>query len=119
VPRVAGPAQYRLTGSSAFEHVFHAGRRREGNYLQVVFAPARAEIGRVGYVIGRKALSRAVDRNRIRRMLRPIVHAARWRLEGYDVIVRLKKASTRAEFPVIAAEAQRLLEAMPVRGSES
>lgn len=113
MPRLGGPAQYRLTGRGAFESVFETGRRREGTYLQVVYAPARATPGRVGYVIGRKALSRAVDRNRIRRMLRPIVHAARPRLEVYDVIVRLKKACTRAEFDAVAGEARRLIESLP------
>ena len=110
---LARPTQYRLTGPGAFDAVFQAGRRREGRYLQLVFAPARTAPGRVGYVIGRKALSRAVDRNRVRRMLRPIVHAARPRLEAYDVILRLKKACTRAEFDAVAGEARHLLESLP------
>lgn len=71
--------------------------------------PARAAPGRVGYVIGRKPLPRAVDRNRIRRMLRPIVQAARPSIEVYDIIVRLKKACARSEFRSIADEGRRLI----------
>ena len=89
--------------------MFKAGRRREGAYLQLVYAPARGVPGRVGYVLGKKALPLAVDRNRVRRMLREIVRAARPRLAGYDLIVRLKRGCPRAQFRAIAGEAEALL----------
>jgi ribonuclease P protein component len=59
-------SRYRLRGTGAFEAVFAAGRRLDGCYLQLVAAPAAQSIGRIGYVIGRKAMPRAVDRNRLR-----------------------------------------------------
>ncbi len=96
--------------------MFQTGRRREGTYLQLVYAPARAAPGRVGYVIGKKALPLAVDRNRVRRMLRPVVQAARPAIEAYDVIVRLKKGCPRSTFPVLPREAARLLASLPDSG---
>jgi ribonuclease P protein component len=68
--------------------------------------------GRVGFVIGKKALPLAVDRNRVRRMLREAVRAARPGIEGHDVILRLKRGCPRHEFRLIAAEAARLLAAL-------
>jgi ribonuclease P protein component len=44
--------------------------------------------GRVGFVVGRKALPRAVDRNRFKRKLREVLRRARPDLEGYDLVVR-------------------------------
>ena len=70
-------------------------------------------------MIGRKALPRAVDRNRIRRMLRPIVQAARPGIEPYDIVVRLRKTCARNEFGSVAAEAQRLLATLPRREGAS
>ncbi len=96
--------------------MFRTGQRREGAYLQLAFAPACVAPGRVGFVIGKKALPLAVDRNRVRRMLRPVVQAARPRIEAYDLIVRLKKGCPRTTFPVLALEAARLLAALPERG---
>ena len=52
---------------------------------------------------------RAVDRNRIRRKLREVVRALRPALASYDVILRVKRARTRAEQDAAAHEAQRLL----------
>jgi ribonuclease P protein component len=80
----------------------------EGSYLQLIVAPA-AGIGRTGFVIGRKTLARAVDRNRIRRKLREVLRARRTALRGYDIIVRVKRAANRAEQDAATAEAGRLL----------
>ena len=110
----AGAARYRLTGVGTFEALFRRGKRREGRYLQLVYAPTLADVGRVGYVIGRKTLSRAVDRNRVKRMLRHVVQAARPRIEVYDLIVRLKKTCPRSEFRRVADEAGLLLASLPV-----
>ena len=106
---VPGSRRFRLTGPGAFETLFRSGRRREGAYLQIVSVAAARECGRAGFVIGRKALPLAVDRNRVRRMLRVVLRNARPAIDGYDVIVRLKRGAPRALFPAIVAEAARLL----------
>lgn len=105
-------AAYRLTGQGAFEAVFSQGRRIDGRYLQLVAAPARAGRGRTGYVIGRKVLARAVDRNRLRRRLREVLRALRPALAAYDVIVRVKRATNRVEQDAAVAEAARLLDSL-------
>ena len=86
---------YRLTGQGAFDAVFRAGRRVDGAYVQIIVAPTAAARGRTGYVIGRKVLARAVDRNRIRRKLREVVRAHRAALAAFDVIIRVKRAANR------------------------
>ena len=103
---------FRLTGPGAFEALFRDGRRSEGRHVQVVAAAAARTPGRVGYVIGRKTLPRAVDRNRLRRCLRETVRALRPSIIGFDVIVRVKRAGNRAEIDAAIAEAGRLLAAL-------
>ena len=103
----------RLTGTGAFEALFRAGRRSEGEFLQLVVAPAARACGRVGYVIGSKALPRAVDRNRVRRMLRVVLRECKPLIDGLDVIVRVKRPVARSEFARIVAEARRMLAGLP------
>ena len=110
--RLRGSRRYRLTGEGAFDAVFRTGRRREGRFLQMISTGAARDCGRAGIVIGRKTLSRAVDRNRVRRMLRVRLADARPAIERYDVVLRLKKATPRAEFHLIADEAAHLLSAL-------
>jgi len=51
----------------------------------------------VGYVIGRRSIPLAVDRNRLRRRLREAVRAARPAVLAYDVILRVRVAVPRGE----------------------
>jgi len=104
-----GARRYRLTGTGAFEAMFRFGRRREADFVQLLWMPARRVPGRAGFVIGRKALPRAVDRNRVRRLFREALRMARPAVEAFDVILRLKRGCPPARFRVVAAEAAQLL----------
>jgi ribonuclease P protein component len=97
----------------AFEEVFRTGRRSEGEFLQLVSVPAARSCGRVGFVIGSKTLPRAVDRNRVRRMLRVVLREERPAIGRLDLIVRVKRPAPRSEFARIVAEARRMLAALP------
>jgi ribonuclease P protein component len=102
----------RLTGRGAYDTLFATGRRRDGVYLQLLSLPARFACGRAGYAIPKKLLPLAVDRNRVRRVLREAVRAARPPVLGFDVILRLKRACPRAEQRRLAREARSLLAAV-------
>ena len=104
-----------MTGTGAFDALFKAGRRRDGDYVQLVAAPASNRPGRVGLVVPKKALPLAVDRNRVRRMLRDVLRAARPAILDYDVILRLKRGCPRTEFRRVAEEAARLMGALVAR----
>lgn len=101
--------QYRLTGVGAFEALFRAGRRIEGRYVQLVHTAAARDPGRVGFVVGRKVLPRAVDRNRFKRLVREMLRRARPELLHLDLIVRLKRPLAAAEIGAAATEAGDLL----------
>jgi ribonuclease P protein component len=115
--RQAGERRYRLTGVSAYDALFSTGRRRDGEFVQILFLPARFPLGRAGYAIPKKVLPRAVDRNRIRRVLRETVRAARPSVAAYDVVLRLKRGAPRAEAHRVAADARRLLAGLPDTGT--
>ena len=89
--------------------MFASGRRLDGRFLQLIVAPAARPIGRVGYVIGRKAMPRAVDRNRLRRRLRVLLREARPVIEAFDVVVRVRAAVARADVDAATAEGARLI----------
>jgi len=83
--------------------------------VQLVAVTAAQTPGRIGYVIGRKTLPRAVDRNRLRRRLRETVRAMRPALMSYDVILRVKKVANRMELDAAVSEAAELLQALVAR----
>ena len=64
------PKRHRLS-VAAFNQFFKRGRRRHGTYLTVVYTPHDSFAGAV--VVGKKVYRRAVDRNRLRRQLYPVL----------------------------------------------
>jgi ribonuclease P protein component len=100
---------YRLTGVGAFEAVFRQGRRLDGRYVQLIAAPAQSLPGRAGFVVARKVLRRAIDRNRFKRRVRQFLRESRSGIEGMDVIVRLARPLRRDQIDIAATEAGELL----------
>ena len=78
----------------------------------MIALPATEPGGRIGYVIGARHLPRAVDRNRLRRLLREAWRARREALGGFDIVLRLREVCVAADLPAIAAEAAVLFEAL-------
>jgi ribonuclease P protein component len=91
--------------------LFERGRRIDGRYMQLIVAATQAPQGRgrVGFVISRKALSRAVERNRLRRQIRAMLAAQADVVARFDLIVRVKAPLARANLAAAAAEARVLI----------
>lgn len=92
--------------------MFRSGRRFEGSRLQILAVPTSGATGRVGYVIGKKLLGRAVDRNRLKRMLREAIRGRRPAINAFDIILRLRQPCPAAELAGVATEASTLLDAL-------
>ncbi len=60
-------------------------------------------------MVGRKALPRAVDRNRFKRKVRETLRRARPAIEAYDLIVRLKRPAPGPELDAAADEVAGLI----------
>jgi ribonuclease P protein component len=106
--------RYRLRGAAQFAAVLRGGRRFEGKRLQLIALPAKGPVGRVGYVIASRHLKRAIDRNRLKRMLREAVRARRPAMNAFDIVVRLRAACTPEDVSTAAAEGARLLDQVTV-----
>jgi ribonuclease P protein component len=75
-------------------------------------APAEGAMGRAGYVIGKQQLTRAVDRNRLRRLLREAVRKRRPALDAFDILLRLRRGCLPSGITAVGAEAVVLLDAL-------
>lgn len=71
--------------------------------------PAALPVGRFGLVVGRKALPRATDRNRFKRLVRAAMRDKRAEALAFDVVVRLKGPVKRATVDAAAGEAVQVL----------
>jgi ribonuclease P protein component len=84
------PREYRLTEKRQFDAVLSARtiQLRSGSFR--LYATANNEAGaRLGLIVGKRQLKRAVDRNRVKRMLRETFRLNRAILPAYDIVVQL------------------------------
>jgi ribonuclease P protein component len=103
------PREARLAKRAEFLRVYEQGARIEGRFMTVFFLPSMAGRHRVGITATRKAIGKAHDRNRAKRLLRETFRLSRAELERLDTpsdfvlnarrgILRVKLEKPLAEF---------------------
>jgi ribonuclease P protein component len=95
------PRRARLLKPRDYEEAFASPTRLRDRFFEFVVLPRDAQPARLGLAISRKALPRAVDRNRVKRLVRESFRAQRSALPGADVVVMARSASVAAETKVL------------------
>lgn len=83
--------QYRLTKTDEFSSVFGFKRAIRGKLLMLHYQPRPEGTSgaRLGLVVGKKLLKRAVDRNKVKRVVREQFRLNRATLPVCDIVLRL------------------------------
>ena len=95
---------HRLSGPHAFAAVFAHKCWVNGRLFQVYAKPNGVVQARLGVVVNKRVMPRAVARNYCKRMAREVSRAERNALAGVDLVVRARTSLTRAESARARAE---------------
>ena len=109
------PKEARLLKRADFLWVYEHGKRFEGRFMTVFILPASGETHRVGITATKKAIGKAHDRNRAKRLLRESFRLSRAELDAipikYDWVLNARRSILHgklekplAEFQAIAAK---------------
>lgn len=111
-PRVSQgfPATRRLLSSADFARVFGTGRRRSDAWFTVVAAPGTGAFARLGLAVSRKVSRSAVQRNRIKRVVRESFRKHSADLPVLDIVVMARPGAAACENTVLASSIDALLE---------
>lgn len=84
-PSACLPKSARLLKPPEFRRVYDSGRRYDGRLMSVFVMPNGLDRHRLGITASRKLARRAVDRNRLKRLLREAFRLSGAALEGVEV----------------------------------
>ncbi len=94
----------RLKKKRDFEGVFKKGKAVKGSFLFIKYTKNELGVPRLGFVVSAKIAGKAVERNKIRRILSEAVRTRINSMGGYDIIVFASKGITRASKQDVASD---------------
>lgn len=84
----------RLKKKKEFDDVFQNGKTVNGSFLFIKFKKNNLEVPRFGFIAGLKISKKAVERNRIKRLLSEVVRVELKHIKNnYDIITVVKSAA--------------------------
>ena len=75
--------------------MYREGRRISSGQIQIIFAPGSGATPRIGLAIAKRILPRAVDRNRVKRLVRESFRHQAAELPLLDVVISLRGRKQR------------------------
>ena len=104
------PSIYRLTKPQDFTQIYKKGHHLSSPHLRLSFLKSGQNVTRFGFVVSKKQVSRIVDRNRIKRVLRDAIGKSRVRIPlGYNVVIQARPGTNPRAAPELRWELQELL----------
>ena len=88
--RARFPQRVRLLTPAQFDRTFKQGRRLHQGPLSAALAPNELDHPRIGFALAKKFVRRAVQRNRLKRLLRERFRHAQHGLAAVDLVIFLR-----------------------------
>jgi ribonuclease P protein component len=106
------PPAARLRRAADFAPLRHATGRWQGRHFLLRWSPTSAGMARLGLAVSRKVSKRAVERNRIKRVIRESFRSGRTELPQVDVLVIARSSAAATVNAVLRADLARAWQAL-------
>jgi len=81
----------RLLSSGAYKKVFEQNKKVSDNSFLILARKKQQDCPRMGLAVAKKVLRFAVDRNRLKRLIRESFRQHKTQLKSFDVVVMVRK----------------------------
>ena len=113
------PKESRIAKRSDFLRVYEQGKRFEGRFMTVFILPSKRTLHRVGVTATKKAIGKAHDRNRAKRLLRESWRLSRPDIESigtrYDWVINARRSLLNVKLEKPLAELKSVIEQLAER----
>lgn len=97
----------RLLAAADYDGVFRNSRRSADRLFTVLYCANGLGYPRLGLAIAKKRVRRAVDRNRLKRLIRESFRAARANLADFDIVVLARDDAATADNAIVRTSLER------------
>lgn len=98
-----------LVKTDEISSVFSLNRRFSSLHFQVLAKPGAQQYSRLAVIVSKKTARLATSRNYLKRVAREVFRMQQHELHGLDIVVRVRKSFTQADYPRTAPELRALL----------
>lgn len=113
------PKDARIAKRAEFLRVYEQGERFEGRFMTVFILPTKRTLHRVGVTATKKAIGKAHDRNRAKRLLRESFRLNRPEIEAisnrFDWVINARRGILRVKLEKPLAELKHLVQQVAKR----
>lgn len=102
------PRRARLLKPADFKAVFESGKRHSEKHLTAVVATGLAPHPRLGLAIAKKSVAQAVDRNRIKRLVRESFREHQAQMQAADTVILARNSAVTASAAELRANLLRI-----------
>lgn len=102
------PRSARLTRGADFRAVFAQATRHADRYFTILVGHGSGQTARLGLAVSRKAAPRAVDRNRLKRLIRERFRQNLAELPAVDAVVMVRPIACHTDNATLALALDRL-----------
>ena len=103
-------SDWRIGTTAAFQRVYSERQRLSGLYYLLCYLDNNIEHSRLGVVVSRRSVKKAVIRNRVRRIAKEVFRRYRNQLASFDLIFIAKARASEASNQELCKCINRLLE---------
>jgi ribonuclease P protein component len=103
------PKELKIRTNSEYEEIFGKSKRLSTEHFNILCAPNSLGYPRLGLVVGKKAVPGAVERNRIKRVLREVFRLNKPLFGSMDVVFVAKRGSEKLDYALAKREIEEIV----------